>query len=209
MSTRVLIVDDHPLMQRGLRVTLDAELDLSVTSVVSSGEEALTVLDEADPNVALVDVSLPGMDGVELVRHLFARRPRLAVLVVSRHDDDLYAERVVRAGARGYLSKVEAAENVVDAVRTVLSGRLYLRDEIKDRLITGRGSDDPLAVLSDRELQVFEMVGRGLSASQIADSMALSVKTIETYRARIKDKLGLENARDLLRHASRWTQEGA
>ena len=209
MTTRVLVVDDHPLVQRGLRLTLDAELDLEVSGVVGSAEEALATLDETAPDVALVDVSLPGMNGVELTRHLVARRPALRVLVVSRHEDDLYAERVVRAGARGYLSKVEAADRVVDAVRAVRAGRLYLRDEVKDRLVLGAplGESGPLSTLSDRELQVYEGIGHGQTTRQIAEAMALSVKTIETYRARIKDKLGLTSGRDLLRHATKWATD--
>ena len=208
MTTRVLVVDDHPLVQRGLRLTLDAEADLVVAAVVGSGEDALAALDEADPDVALVDVSLPGMNGVELTRHLLARRPALRVLVVSRHEDALYAERAVRAGARGYLSKLEAADCVVEAVRAVRAGRLYLRDEVKDRLVLGAplGDGDPLAALSDRELQVYEAVGRGRATREIAGAMALSVKTVETYRARIKDKLGLPSGQALLRHATQWAE---
>ena len=209
MTTRVLIVDDHPLVQRGLRLTLEAELDLEVAGVAGSAEDALATLDETDPDVALVDVSLPGMNGVELTRHLVARRPALRVLVVSRHEDDLYAERVVRAGARGYLSKVEAADRVVEAVRAVWAGRLYLRDEVKDRLLLGGPLDagSPLSALSDRELQVYEAVGHGQTTREIAAAMALSVKTVETYRARIKDKLGLSSAAALLRHATRWATD--
>ena len=202
MTARVLLVDDHPLIRRGLQVTLDAEPGLEVVAVAGSGEEALHILDRAAPDVALVDLSLPGMDGVELVRHLVARRPDLAVLAVSRFEDDLYAERVVAAGGRGFLSKVEAADLVVEAVRAVLDGRLYLRDEIKDRLVLGGGPSDPLAQLSDRELQVYGRVGQGESAREIAEALSLSVKTVETYRARIKDKLGLDSARALLRHAA-------
>ena len=206
MTTRVLIVDDHPLVQRGLRLTLDAALGVEVSAVAASGEEALDLLDDAAPHVAVVDVSLPGMDGIELTRHLLARQPDLRVLVVSRHDDELYAERAVRAGARGYLSKIEAPERVVEAVTAVLSGRLYLRDDVKDRLLLGAplGSAGPLDALSDRELQVYERIGKGETTREIAEALALSVKTVETYRARVKDKLGLDSAAALLRHATQW-----
>ena len=209
MTTRVLLVDDHPIVQRGLRVTLDAEPDLRVVAVAGSGEAALAALDAAAPDVALVDVSLPGMNGVELVRHLLARRPALRVLVVSRHDAELYAERAVRAGARGFLSKLEAAERVVDAVRAVRDGRLYLDDATKDRLVLGAplSEPDPLAQLSDRELQVYEALGHGCSTREIADALALSVKTVETYRTRVRDKLGLGSSRALLQHATRWAAD--
>lgn len=202
-----MIVEDHPLMQRGLRVTLEAA-GVEVAAVVGSGEDALARVDAAAPDLALVDLSLPGMGGVELVRHLLAVRPALRVLVVSRHDEALFAERAVRAGARGYLSKVEAADRLVEAVRAVEAGRLYLRDEVKDRLLLGAplAEGDPLAALSDRELEVYERVGRGLSAREIADALAISVKTVETYRARIKEKLGLGSARELLRDATRWAE---
>lgn len=211
MTYRLLIVDDHPIVQRGLRLTLDAEPDLTVVAAADDAEAALSDLDEAAPDAALIDLSLPGMGGLELVRHLLARRPDLKVLVVSRHDDELYAERAIRAGARGYLSKVEAADRVVEAVRAVLGGRLYLRDEIKDRLVLGAppSEGNPLAALSDRELEVYEMIGRGLGAREIADALALSVKTVETYRARIKEKLGLDTARALLQHATRWASDQA
>lgn len=204
--TRVLIVDDHPLMRKGLQLTLDAELDLTVVAVVGSGEDAIAALDDASPDVALVDLSLPGIGGAELVRHLIALRPDLRILVVSRHDDDLYAERVIRAGARGYLSKVEDAERVVEAVRAVLDGRLFLRDAIKDRLVLQAPSPTahPLAALSDRELEVYERIGLGLTMREIAEALSLSVKTVETYRARTKEKLALDSAQALLRHATQW-----
>lgn len=209
MTYRLLIVDDHPIVQRGLVLTLNAEADFDVVATAESAEDALDRLDRAAPDVALVDLSLPGMGGLELVRHLLARRPDLRVLVVSRHDDELYAERAVRAGARGYLSKVEAADRVVEAVRAVLGGRLYLRDEIKDRLVLGTPltEADSLSSLSDRELEVYEMIGRGLGTREIAEALALSVKTVETYRARVKDKLGLDTARALLQHATRWAAD--
>lgn len=204
---RILIVDDHPLVQRGLKLTLEAAPGFEVTAVVDSGEAAQECLDRADPEVAVVDVMLPGIDGIELTRQLLARRPGLRVLVVSHHDEALYAERAIRAGARGYLSKVEAADQVTAAVRHIVTGRLYLSDDIKDRLVLGSPSGSPLDELSDRELQVYLALGQGQSTRQIADSLALSVKTIETYQQRLKLKLGLESGRELIHHATRWAAD--
>ncbi len=216
MTTRILLVDDHPLMRKGLALTLDAEADLEVVGQASDAEEALGVFDDLAPDLVLVDVSLPGMNGIELVKHLIVRDEEVKVLVVSRHDESLYAERAVRAGAKGYVSKLEADEAIVKAVRYVLRGGIYLSEELKDKLLFGAavGRKDamqsPLEVLSDRELEVFEMTGRGLPTKEIAERLHLSVKTVESYRARIKTKLGLESGTELMQHAVRWVEgEGA
>ncbi|MFN3597654.1 MAG: response regulator [Rubricoccaceae bacterium] len=216
MTTRIFLVDDHPLMRKGLALTLEAEPDLEVVGQAADAEEALETFEAARPDLVLVDVSLPGMNGIELVKHLIARAPDLRALVVSRHDEALYAERAIRAGARGYVSKLEADEQIVQAVRTVLRGGVYLSDEFKDRLLFGSAfggrdvTQSPLDALSDRELEVFEMTGRGLPTREIAERLHLSVKTVESYRARIKTKLGLESGTELLQHAVRWVEgEGA
>ena len=216
MNTRIFLVDDHPLMRKGLAMTLQAEPDFEIAGQVDSAEEALEVFDDVNPDLAIVDVSLPGMNGLELVKHLVARDPDVRILVVSRHDESLYAERAVRAGAKGYVSKLEADEHVVQAARHVLRGGIYMSEELKDRLLFGAavGRKDamqsPLEVLSDRELEVFEMTGRGLPTREIADRLHLSVKTVESYRARIKTKLNLESGTELMQHAVRWVEgEGA
>jgi DNA-binding NarL/FixJ family response regulator len=214
--TRILLVDDHPLMRKGLAMSLQAESDLDVVAQCADAEEAMEVFAEVNPDLAIVDVSLPGMSGLELVKHLLAIREDLKVLVASRHDESLYAERAIRAGARGYVMKLEAADVILKAVRRVLNGGIYVSEEINERLLLGmvRGQDNlaqsPLEVLSDRELEVFEMTGRGCGTRDIAERLHLSVKTVESYRARIKNKLNLENAAELMQHAVNWVEgEGA
>jgi len=207
---KILLVDDHPLMRKGLAMTLEAEPDLNVYSQVPSAEDALNVVNEEVPDIAIVDISLPGMSGIELIKHLLALHPDLPVLIVSRHDEMLYAERAIRAGARGYIMKLEAGDVIVQAVRRVLKGGVYVSDEINERLLmgmmSGRGSiaESPLEILSDRELEVFELTGRGLGTRDIAERLHLSVKTVESYRARIKTKLNLGTATELVQHAVQW-----
>lgn len=209
---KLIIIDDHPLMRKGLAMTLEAEPDLTMAGQASSAEEGLEALEEHDPDLAIVDISLPGMSGLELIKHMHARKPDLGILVVSRHDESLYAERAIRAGARGYVMKLEAGQVIVKAVRRVLSGGIYVSEEINERLlmgmVTGRKTlaQSPLEVLSDRELEVFELTGRGSSTREIAEQLHLSVKTVESYRARIKTKLNLNTAAELMQHAVQWVE---
>ena len=192
---RILIVDDHPLMRKGLVLSLTGEPDVKVVAQASNAEEALDALHAEDPDMAIVDISLPGMSGLELIKHMLALRPLLKILVVSRHDESLYAER---------------------AIRRVMNGGIYVSDEINERLLLGMatGRDglvkSPLEVLSDRELEVFELTGRGYGTREIAEKLHLSVKTVESYRARIKNKLNLNSAAELMQHAVQWVEgEGA
>lgn len=209
---KIIIVDDHPLMRKGLAMTIETEPDLKVVAQASNAEEGLEALEEHDPNLAIVDISLPGMSGIELIKHIHAIKPDLGVLVVSRHDESLYAERAIRAGARGYVMKLEAAQVIVKAIRRVLSGGIYVSEEINERLllgmVTGRKTlaQSPLEILSDRELEVFELTGRGNSTREIAEQLHLSVKTVESYRARIKTKLNLNTAAELMQHAVQWVE---
>ncbi len=214
--SKILIVDDHPLMRKGLALSLNAEIDLTVCGQAASAEEALDALEELDPDLAIVDISLPGMSGLELIKHMQALRPEIRTLVVSRHDEALYAERAIRAGARGYVMKLEAGERIVKAVRRVLGGGIYVSEEINERLLLGlaagrpKMAESPLELLSDRELEVFELTGRGRGTREIAERLYLSVKTVESYRARIKDKLNLKTAAELMQHAVQWVEgEGA
>lgn len=218
MIRRILLVDDHPSTRKGLALTLDDEPDLTVVEALGSAEEALAVLSGlppggADIDLVVTDLSLPGMSGIELVKHVHALRPDLPVLVVSRHDEGVYAERALRAGARGYVSKLEADSVLVGAVRLVLTGGVHVSDDVQARLLgrsVGRSGDptaSPAAALSDRELEVFEAVGRGAPTRVIAERMHLSVKTVESYRARIKEKLGLSSGAELMQHAVRWVEE--
>ena len=166
--TRILLVDDHPLLRQGIAMTLDAEPDFEVAGQASDAEEALATFDALAPDLVVTDISLPGMNGLELMKNLLALHPDLPVLVVSRHDEDLYAERAVRAGARGYVSKLAAGDQIVTAVRRVLRGGIHLSEDLKDKLLFGAAAgvkdatQTPLEVLSDRELEVFEMTGRGI-----------------------------------------------
>lgn len=207
----IYLVDDHPLMRKGMAMTLDLEIDFEVVGQSESAEEALREIPVKKPDLAILDISLPGMNGIELIKNLLALLPDLKILIVSRHEEELYAERAIRAGARGYLMKLEASDTLVTASRRVLSGNLYLSDQIGSAMIMklaggkGESADDPLQLLSDRELEVFELTGKGLGTQEIASKLHVSVKTVESYRARIKEKLDLKSANDLLRRAVQWT----
>lgn len=204
-----MIVDDHPLMRRGLAIALDGEPGLSVVAQAASAEEALDA-DFSRLDLVLTDVSLPGMGGLELTKQLGALHPSVPVLVVSRHDEGLYAERALRAGAKGYVMKHEPPETLVAAVHRVLRGGVYVSPAMADRLLMGIASganlaqQSPLDVLSDRELEVFELSGNGVATRKIAERLHLSVKTVESYRARIKTKLGLTTAAEFMQHAVQW-----
>lgn len=209
----IILIDDHPLMRKGLARTIDSEVDLHVVDQMSSAEDALEHIEDLDPDLAVVDISLPGMSGMELIKHLQSRMPDLKTLVVSRHDETLYAERCIRAGAKGYVMKQEAGDVIVQAIRKVLNGRIFVSEEINERLLQSmaeggreRIMQSPLEVLSDRELEVFELTGHGLSTREIAERLHLSVKTIESYRARIKDKLHLDSGNELMKHAVQWVE---
>lgn len=210
--TNILIVDDHPIMRQGLAVTLDSAIDFNVCEQAESAEDALEIIDQTEIDLIIVDISLPGMGGLEFIKSVRALRPEILCLVVSRHDEALYAERAIRAGARGYVMKLEAGDVIVDAVRRVVNGGVYVSEEINERLlmsmVSGRDSlsHSPLDVLSDRELEVFEMIGRGIPTREIAEKLHLSVKTIESYRSRIKDKLNLKSAAELIQHGVQWIE---
>ncbi|NQV74167.1 response regulator transcription factor, partial [bacterium] len=164
------------------------------------------------PDLAIIDISLPGMSGLDLIKHVHHQLTSVKILVLSRHDESLYAERAIRAGARGYLMKSEPSEKIVKALRRIDTGAIYISPTINERLLQGIASghqafnDSPLEVLSDRELEVFEMTGRGIGTRDIAERLNLSVKTIESYRARVKTKLNLANASELMQHAVQWVE---
>ncbi len=208
----ILLVDDHPLMRKGLALTLDAETDLRVVGQAEDAETALQMVDEVEPDIVIVDISLPGMSGLEFIKHLTAVNPDVKTLVVSRHDEVLYAERSIRAGAKGYIMKLVAGDVIVKAVRRILNGGIYVSEEINERLLMGMASgrstlsESPLDLLSDRELEVFESIGRGLATREIAERLHLSVKTVESYRARIKTKLNLQTASEVMQHAVQWVE---
>lgn len=211
---KLFIVDDHPLMREGLALILESQPDFEVCGMVGSAEEAMEVLDKSRPDLLIVDISLPGMSGLELVKHMTAIRPELRILVISRHDEQLYAERAIRSGAKGYVMKVEARKVIIDAIRRVLAGGIYISEAINERLLQsmmpGRKQigQSPLEILSDRELEIFEMTGKGYKSSEIAERLHISAKTVESYRTRIKDKLNLNSAAELMKHAVQWVSSG-
>ncbi len=209
---RILLVDDHPLVRRGFAAVLASHPDLVPSGEAGSYDEALALLEAADYDLAVVDLSLDGGSGLELIKQISQRRPEVRVLVCSMHDEILFAERSLRAGARGYLSKEEAPERTVEAIRRVLEGRIYLSPAMTDRILHVAAGDpapvtSTLARLSDREIEVFELLGEALSSRQIGERLGLSPKTVETHRENIKQKLGLESGRELLRRAVQWVLE--
>ncbi len=207
-NLRVLIVDDHPLIRRGLRETLAAEPDLEVCGEAADAGEAIDQARKTKPDLALVDISLPSGSGLELAKRLMTVCEGLRVLFVSMHDDAVFAERALRAGALGYINKSRPGAELLEAVRKVARGQIALSQPIADRLMRlGVGmSGDATGVesLSDRELEVFEMLGRGLSTRDIAEKLCLSPKTIETHREHIKSKLKVENIAELRQQATLW-----
>ncbi len=213
INKRIYIVDDHPLMRKGLAMTIEKEMGFEVCGQADSAEKALSEILNTKPDAVVVDISLPGMNGIELVKNILHQRSDLKILIVSRHDEELYAERALRAGAKGYLMKLEAAETLITALRQILNGGIYLSDKIGAKMIMKLASgnvsksDNPLDQLSDRELEVFELTGKGLSTKDIGQKLHISVKTVESHRANIKDKLQLDTANELMRHAVRWVEE--
>jgi DNA-binding NarL/FixJ family response regulator len=204
---RLVIVDDHPIVRKGIQSLLKQEPDLEICGEAESAGEALDQIRELQPDAAIIDISLKGTDGIELTKSIRAEFTRLPILIMSMHDESIYAERVLRSGANGYIMKQEVADNVVNALRTVLKGDIYVSDDMRQTLlgrISGRSEPvhtSPIDRLSDRELEVFRLIGQGFGTRQIAKDLHLSVKTIETYRAHIKEKLGIDSATELVRQA--------
>ena len=211
---RIIIVDDHPIVREGLAEVINQKPDLTVVGEADSAADALSVIESAGPEVAIVDLYLKDSSGLDLIKDIRVRFPKLRVLVLSMRSESFYAERALRAGARGYVTKDKGTEEVVGAIRTVLSGEVYLSEQMAARMLRsivpgkGAGEESPIGRLTDRELEVFRMIGTGLSTSEIAEALHLSVKTIESYRERIKDKLGLDSAAELLKHAIQWAHSG-
>lgn len=210
MIYRIFLVDDHPIIRRGYTALIDSEPDLEICGEASSGPEAIAKFEAAAPDLAIIDISLNGFNGIELIKHLKTLFPNVLFLVVSMHDESLYAERALGAGAMGYLMKSEADISVVSAIRSVLQGHIYLSEAMKDRIlmhsVVGRGGDGASSMerLSDRELEVFEAIGRGLSTAEIATQLLISIKTVEAHRQRIKRKLGIDSSVELMRRAVHW-----
>ena len=211
---KVLIVDDHPIVREGLDRLLSRQEDLVVCGQAEDASQALSLLETARPDLAIVDISLASGNGLDLVRQMRAKNTEIRILVSSMHDETLYAERALRAGARGYINKQQATEKIVEALRRILDGRIYLSDRMTDRLLsrvadTSEQKKISVDRLSNRELQVLERIGNGLGTAEIATRMNLSVKTVETYRQRIRQKLSLKNGAALASFASQWVLEDA
>ncbi len=214
-KTPVLIVDDHPIMRHGLSQLIDIQPDLEVCARAGTAAEALELVPGSGAELALVDISLPDRNGLELLKDLQVQHPELRVLMVSMHDESLYAERALRAGARGYIMKEEAGEKLIEAIHTVLDGRIYVSGEMAARIIemfSGRSEGlltESLGRLSDRELEVFEEIGHGKATREVAEMLGISPRTVDSHRAHIKKKLGLKDGGELVRHAVRWVESGA
>jgi DNA-binding NarL/FixJ family response regulator len=209
---KVLLVDDHPLVREGLVNLISQQADLQICGEASSEPQALELIRTVQPHVAIVDISLESGSGIELIKSIKALFPAVMVLVLSMHDESLYAERALRAGARGYVMKREAAKKVIEAIRCVLAGQLYVSDKIAalmaEKFVEGRQATtaSPIEQLSNRELEVFQLLGLGHNTRQIADHLHVGFKTVQAYCARIKQKLKLANATELLREAIRWQE---
>jgi DNA-binding NarL/FixJ family response regulator len=211
-KAKVFLVDDHPLVREHLTALLQREADLEVCGEAGDAPTALALISRQSPDLVILDISLKQSNGLELIKDLKQMWPELPVLVLSMHDEMLYAERSLRAGALGYITKEEATVSVLSAVRKVLGGQVYLSERMAERMMKRmvNGAKDelgsPLEVLTDRELEVFQMLGRGLGTRQIAEELRLGIKTVESYRARIKEKLQLKDGNQLLQHAIQWVQ---
>jgi DNA-binding NarL/FixJ family response regulator len=209
-AKRIVIVDDHPLFRKGLEQLIHSDGTFAVCGEAGSATEAMDVIRKLDPDLAIVDVSLPGANGIELIKNIRAEFPKLPILVLSMHDESLYALRALRAGAQGYVMKQEALANVVQAIHEVFSGRPYLSPAMAAQVITNfaqtpsEGEADVIDRLSDRELEILELIGKGNEVRQIGKLLHLSPKTVETHRAHIKEKLNLASAHQVGRFAVQW-----
>ena len=210
-KTRVLVVDDHPIVRQGLALLINREPDLSVCGEAEDARMAMQSITTTQPDILVVDISLNGPDGLDLLKDIRARHPDLPVLILSMHDESIYAERALRAGAQGYIMKQEATEKVLVALRRILSNEIYVSERISNRMLQRyigsptEGRPSSIADLTDRELEVFRLIGEGHSTRQIAEQLHISVKTVESYQAHIKEKLSLRSARELVQHAIQWT----
>lgn len=208
---KVLIVDDHPIVREGLADLINKEEDVVVCGCAENIPQAMKAIKKLKPDVVTVDISLEDASGLELIKDIKTQYPGLPILALSMHKESFYAERAIRAGAKGYITKKQATKKVITAIRKVLGGRLYLSEKMKDKLVyslvggdESDTGDSPTDSLTDRELEVFSLFGQGRGTRQIAEELYLSVKTIETYRSRIKEKLNLSSGSELLQYAFQW-----
>jgi DNA-binding NarL/FixJ family response regulator len=208
---RVYMVDDHPAIREAIRDTIEATIDMEICGESSNSDEAFRDIEELQPDVAIVDISLNDAHGLDLVQNVRSQYPDVRLVVFSMYDENVYAERAIRAGASGYLMKSEPTKNIVEAIRSAHEGEVYLSRKMSSRILNkvamGRTSEPSFAIdeLTDREMAVFQMLGQGYSVQEIQDRLSLSRKTIETYRRRAKEKLGFDTVSELLQYAVQWT----
>lgn len=209
---RILLVDDHPLARAGIAGFINCQPDMQMCCEAGSARQALESLANSKPDLLITDLTMPGRSGIEFIKDVLALHPDLPILVVSMHDESVYAERALRAGARGYIGKEAGGEKLVTAIRRVLEGHVYASEALSARLletVTGRrprGSTSPIETLSDREFEVYQLIGQGKSTKEIAEQLSLSPKTVDVHRGHIKEKLHLQDAIALVRHAVRWVE---
>ena len=210
---RILVVDDHPVFRFGLSNLIDAQPNLTVCGQAGAAPQALDAVRKLDPDLVVLDVSLPGTNGIELIKLIKAEKPHLAILVVSMHDETLYGLRGLKAGALGYVMKSEAMDHIVEAIAAVMAGKIYVSPKFSEKLIfraiqsTDSATSSPIDLLSDRELEVLLLIGKGNSTKSIARSLNLSIKTIETHRTHIKEKLGCHDSEEMVRFAIDWVAQ--
>jgi DNA-binding NarL/FixJ family response regulator len=212
-ARRILLVDDHPVVREGLAESINRESGLVVCAQAEAHREALNAIESTKPDLVVIDLILKESSGLELIKDIHTRWPQILILVVSMHDENVYAERVLRAGAKGYITKQEATQNIVQAIQRVLSGSIYLSDKTSSTILERLASHPEQAsnsisdLLADRELEVFEMTGQGMSTREIARQLHIDTKTVDTYRTRIKEKLKLDTSSALLKLAIQWNRE--
>lgn len=211
-KTAIFVVDDHPLMRQGLAQLINSEPDLMVCGEAEDAPRALKGISITKPDLIIVDISLQGNNGIELTKSIKALYKELPIMILSMHDEHIYAQRVLRAGANAYLMKQEAPEKVIDAIRRTLKGDIYVSEkvgaQILHQIVNGRGaSGSPIDQLSDRELEIIQLIGEGKATRDIASSLNVSVKTVESHRAHIKEKLNLKNATELVQYCVQWVEQ--
>jgi DNA-binding NarL/FixJ family response regulator len=212
VRTSILIVDDHPMMRQGLAALINNEPDLTVSAEAENAAQAMAAISAHRPDLVIADITLPDKSGLELIKDIQTLHTGLRVLVISMHDESLYAERVLRAGGRGYIMKQEGGRKLMEAIRQVLAGKVYVSEKMSARILEmmsgarGAASASPVERLTDREFEVFQLIGQGKGTREIAARLHLSVKTIEVHRLHIKEKLELKTAPELIRFAVRWTE---
>lgn len=212
-KNRVLIIDDHVMVREGVAEIIRHESDLDVCGMATTANEGLEAVNKLKPDLVLVDITLPGKNGIEFIKDARAMQPELRILVMSMHDESLYADRVLRAGGRGYIRKQEGGDKLIEAIRRVLGGEIAVSEKMTSKLLekfSGRKTmDSPLEGLSDRELEVFQLIGQGKTMQEIGDELHLSPKTVEVHRSRIREKLRISSAAELISYAARWNETQA